>query len=40
MQNIVSDLLVLANLEGDSKPPSDEMLDMRAVLRHLEDDAR
>jgi two-component system, OmpR family, phosphate regulon sensor histidine kinase PhoR len=39
MQNIVRDLLVLANLEGDVKPPSDELLDMRAVLRHLEEDA-
>lgn len=39
MQNIVRDLLVLANLEGDVKPPSDHVLDMRAVLRHLEEDA-
>ncbi|WP_250472687.1 phosphate regulon sensor histidine kinase PhoR [Caballeronia sp. GAFFF1] len=39
MQNIVRDLLVLANLEGDVHPPGDELLDMRAVLRHLEDDA-
>jgi two-component system phosphate regulon sensor histidine kinase PhoR len=39
MQNIVRDLLVLANLEGDMRPPGDELLDMRAVLRHLEDDA-
>ncbi|SAL35637.1 phosphate regulon sensor histidine kinase PhoR [Caballeronia humi] len=39
MQNIVRDLLVLANLEGDMRPPSDDLLDMRAVLRHLEDDA-
>jgi len=39
MQNIVRDLLVLANLEGDVKPPSDDVLDMRAVLRHLEEDA-
>jgi two-component system phosphate regulon sensor histidine kinase PhoR len=39
MQNIVRDLLVLANLEGDARPPGDELLDMRAVLRHLEDDA-
>ena len=39
MQNIVRDLLVLANLEGDGKPPSDDVLDMRAVLRHLEEDA-
>jgi two-component system, OmpR family, phosphate regulon sensor histidine kinase PhoR len=39
MQNIVRDLLVLANLEGDVKPPSDDVLDMRAVLRRLEEDA-
>ena len=39
MQNIVRDLLVLANLEGDVKPPGDDVLDMRAVLRHLEEDA-
>ncbi|BAN23677.1 phosphate regulon sensor histidine kinase PhoR [Caballeronia insecticola] len=39
MQNIVRDLLVLANLEGDMRPPGDELLDMRAVIRHLEDDA-
>ncbi|MFM0136683.1 phosphate regulon sensor histidine kinase PhoR [Caballeronia grimmiae] len=39
MQNIVRDLLVLANLEGDIRPPSDDLLDMRAVLRHLENDA-
>lgn len=39
MQNIVRDLLVLANLEGDAKTPSEELLDMRAVLRHLEEDA-
>ena len=40
MRHIVSDLLVLANLEGDMCPPGDELLDMRAVLRHLEDDAQ
>jgi two-component system, OmpR family, phosphate regulon sensor histidine kinase PhoR len=39
MQNIVRDLLVLANLEGDGRPPSDDLLDMRALLRHLEEDA-
>src|ERR1700761_640231 len=39
MRHIVSDLLVLAKLEGDNKPPSDQMIDMRAVLRHLRDDA-
>jgi two-component system phosphate regulon sensor histidine kinase PhoR len=40
MQHIVSDLLVLATLEGDNKPPSNQMVDMRAVLRHLQDDAQ
>jgi two-component system phosphate regulon sensor histidine kinase PhoR len=40
MQHIVSDLLVLATLEGDNKPPSSQMVDMRAVLRHLRDDAQ
>jgi two-component system phosphate regulon sensor histidine kinase PhoR len=39
MRHIVSDLLVLATLEGNNKPPSDQMIDMRAVLRHLRDDA-
>ncbi|TCK43012.1 two-component system phosphate regulon sensor histidine kinase PhoR [Paraburkholderia sp. BL8N3] len=39
MQNIVRDLLTLANLEGDMRPPGDGLLDMRAVMRHLEDDA-
>jgi len=39
MQHIVRDLLVLATLEGDGKLPSEQMVDMRAVLRHLCDDA-
>ncbi|MPW17050.1 phosphate regulon sensor histidine kinase PhoR [Paraburkholderia sp. CNPSo 3157] len=39
MQHIVSDLLVLATLEGDNKPPSNQMVDMRAVVRHLQEDA-
>ncbi|WJF89435.1 phosphate regulon sensor histidine kinase PhoR [Paraburkholderia bonniea] len=39
MQHIVSDLLVLAKLEGDSRPPGEHIVDMRAVLRHLRDDA-
>jgi two-component system phosphate regulon sensor histidine kinase PhoR len=39
MQHIVRDLLVLATLEGDGRPPSEQMVDMRAVLRHLKDDA-
>ncbi|MHB9838275.1 phosphate regulon sensor histidine kinase PhoR [Paraburkholderia terrae] len=40
MQHIVSDLLVLATLEGDNKPPSSQIVDMRAVVRHLQDDAQ
>ncbi|CAG4905453.1 phosphate regulon sensor histidine kinase PhoR [Paraburkholderia saeva] len=39
MRHIVSDLLVLATLEGDNKPPSEQMVDMRAVIRHIQDDA-
>lgn len=39
MRHIVDDLLVLAKLEGDAKPPSDRIVDMGAVLRHLKDDA-
>jgi two-component system phosphate regulon sensor histidine kinase PhoR len=39
MRNIVDDLLVLAKLEGDAKPPSDRAIDMRAVISHLREDA-
>jgi two-component system phosphate regulon sensor histidine kinase PhoR len=39
MRNIVDDLLVLAKLEGDAKPPSDQPIDMRAILAHLREDA-
>jgi two-component system phosphate regulon sensor histidine kinase PhoR len=39
MQNIVNDLLALAKLEGDSKPPVEQTLDMPAILRHLHEDA-
>ncbi|WP_118180659.1 phosphate regulon sensor histidine kinase PhoR [Paraburkholderia phosphatilytica] len=39
MQHIVSDLLVLATLEGDNRPPSDRLIDMRSVLAHLQEDA-
>ena len=39
MRNIVDDLLVLAKLEGDAKPPSDRAIDMRAVISHLQEDA-
>ncbi|CAM2147695.1 two-component system, OmpR family, phosphate regulon sensor histidine kinase PhoR [Pararobbsia alpina] len=39
MQVIVNDLLVLAKLEGDAKPPVEHMIDMPNMLRHLHDDA-
>lgn len=39
MRNIVDDLLVLAKLEGDAKPPGDHAIDMRAAVAHLRDDA-
>ncbi|MGN6317562.1 phosphate regulon sensor histidine kinase PhoR [Trinickia sp.] len=39
MRNIVDDLLVLAKLEGDAKPPSDRAIDMGAVISHLREDA-
>jgi two-component system phosphate regulon sensor histidine kinase PhoR len=39
MRHIVDDLLALAKLEGDAKPPNDQVVDMRAVLRHLRADA-
>lgn len=39
MRNIVDDLLVLAKLEGDAKPPSDRPIDMRAVISHVREDA-
>ncbi|RKP56408.1 phosphate regulon sensor histidine kinase PhoR [Pararobbsia silviterrae] len=39
MQIIVNDLLVLAKLEGDAKPPVEHMIDMPNLLRHLRDDA-
>ncbi len=39
MRHIVDDLLVLAKLEGDIKPPGDQAVDMGAVLRHLQEDA-
>ncbi|KDB07196.1 phosphate regulon sensor kinase PhoR [Burkholderia sp. lig30] len=39
MRHIVTDLLVLAKLEGDSRPSADSMVDMRAVFDHLRDDA-
>lgn len=40
MRHIVTDLLVLAKLEGESKPPADRAVDMRTVLDHLRDDAQ
>lgn len=39
MQTIVNDLLVLANLEGDAKPPAEQPIDMRTVLQHLRNEA-
>ncbi|WP_114810319.1 phosphate regulon sensor histidine kinase PhoR [Paraburkholderia kururiensis] len=39
MRHIVTDLLVLAKLEGEAKPPGDRVVDMSAVLRHVRDDA-
>ncbi|HIE1653665.1 TPA: phosphate regulon sensor histidine kinase PhoR [Burkholderia cenocepacia] len=40
MRHIVTDLLVLAKLEGESKPPVDHAIDMRAVFDHLKEDAQ
>jgi two-component system phosphate regulon sensor histidine kinase PhoR len=39
MRHIVDDLLVLAKLEGDVRPPSDHAVDMDSVIRHLKEDA-
>ncbi len=39
MRNIVDDLLVLAKLEGNVMPPSDQAIDMRAVVSHIREDA-
>ena len=39
MRNIVDDLLVLAKLEGNVMPPSDQAIDMRAVISHIREDA-
>ena len=39
MRNIVDDLLVLAKLEGNLMPPSDQAIDMRAVMSHVREDA-
>ncbi|MCF2133245.1 MULTISPECIES: phosphate regulon sensor histidine kinase PhoR [Mycetohabitans] len=39
MQTIVNDLLVLANLEGDAKPPAEQPINMRAMLQHLRNEA-
>jgi two-component system phosphate regulon sensor histidine kinase PhoR len=38
MQYIVNDLLALAKLEGDTRPPQDTVVDMPAVLKHLSAD--
>ena len=40
MQYIVSDLLVLAKLEGDARPPQDATINMHAVLSHLREDLK
>ncbi|WP_175701720.1 phosphate regulon sensor histidine kinase PhoR [Burkholderia ambifaria] len=40
MRHIVTDLLVLAKLEGESRPPVDHAIDMRAVFDHLKEDAQ
>jgi two-component system phosphate regulon sensor histidine kinase PhoR len=39
MQTIVNDLLVLAHIEGDPKPPTEEPVDMETLVRHLSDGA-
>lgn len=39
MQDIVSDLLVLAHIEADPKPPSDELVDIETLTQHLHDEA-
>ena len=39
MRHIVTDLLVLAKLEGEGRQPGDHMVDMRAVLGHVREDA-
>jgi two-component system phosphate regulon sensor histidine kinase PhoR len=38
MQYIVSDLLALAKLEGDARPPQDRVIDIQAILNHLRAD--
>ncbi|WP_179403242.1 phosphate regulon sensor histidine kinase PhoR [Burkholderia guangdongensis] len=40
MRHIVTDLLVLAKLEGDVKPSDDYVIDMPSVFDHLRDDAQ
>ncbi|RQH00173.1 phosphate regulon sensor histidine kinase PhoR [Paraburkholderia dinghuensis] len=39
MRHIVTDLLVLAQLEGEARVQSNQMVDMRAVLCHVREDA-
>ncbi len=39
MQNIVNDLLVLAHIEADPKPPSDEVVDIEAMMQQLGNEA-
>jgi len=38
MQYLVTDLLVLAKLEGDTRPPQDSLINMRGVLAHVRAD--
>ncbi len=39
MQNIVNDLLVLAHIEGDPKPPGELHVNVRTLTQHLRDEA-
>lgn len=40
MQDLVSDLLTLARLEGSPRPPLDHWVDLQALLARIEADAR
>ncbi|NRF68118.1 phosphate regulon sensor histidine kinase PhoR [Aquincola sp. S2] len=40
MQNLVTDLLALARIEGAPRPPADAWVDVAALLQHVENDAR
>lgn len=39
MQNIVNDLLMLAQIEGDPKPPAEKRIDMKALIAQMHDNA-